>query len=61
MKVHPIVCEVIQVKTENGICPGMAKTRRGEVHIIDGRTPESPGMCSNAFCALSNSIYVMMI
>ena len=41
MKVNSIKCEVIDVKTESGICIGLAKTEIGEKHIIDGRTPES--------------------
>ena len=34
--------------------------KKGEEYIIDGRTPESAGMCSNAFCALSNATFIMM-
>ena len=60
MKIYSIKCEAVDVRTESGICIGIAKTRRGEEHIIDGRTPESNGMCSNAFCALSNSAFIMM-
>ena len=36
------------------------KNTKGENYVIDGRTPESNGMCSNAFCALSNSAFIMM-
>lgn len=60
MKVNSIKCEVIDVRTESGICIGIANTHKGEKHIIDGRTPESNGMCSNAFCSLSNSAFIMM-
>ncbi len=60
MKVNSIKCEVIDVRTDSGICVGIAKTRKGEECIIDGRTPESYGICSNAFCALSNSAFIMM-
>ena len=60
MKVNSIKCEVIDVRTESGICVGLAKTQLGEEYIIDGRTPESNGMCLNAFCALSNTAYMMM-
>lgn len=60
MNTHSIQCEAIDVRTDSGICPGIAKTRQGESHIISGRTPASPGICSNAFCALSNAIFVMM-
>ena len=27
---------------------------------MDGRTPQSSGICSNAFCALSNAAFIMM-
>lgn len=60
MNTHSIKCEAIDVQTNSGICPGIAKTQKGEMYIIDGRTPESPGICSNAFSALSNSVFVMM-
>jgi hypothetical protein len=60
LKVNSIKCKVIDVRTESGICVGLAKTKKGEEYIIDGRTPESEGMCSNAFCAISNSAFVMM-
>ncbi|MFX1394254.1 MAG: hypothetical protein ACFFAH_11830 [Promethearchaeota archaeon] len=60
MKINSIKCEVIDVKTDSGICVGLAKTKIGEKYIIDGRTPESNGMCSNAFCALSNAVFIMM-
>lgn len=61
MTLYPIMCEAIEVRTDTGICSGMAKTEKGEKHIIDGRTPESPGMCSNAFCALSSAAFIMMV
>ena len=60
MKVHSIKCEAIDVRTESGVCVGIAKTQKGEEYIIDGRTPEVNGMCSNAFCALSNAAFIMM-
>ena len=60
MKVNSIKCEAIDVRTESEICVGIAKTHKGENYVIDGRTPESNGMCSNAFCALSNSAFIMM-
>jgi uncharacterized repeat protein (TIGR04076 family) len=60
MKLNSIKCEVINVKTDSGVCIGIAKTKIGEEYIIDGRTPESDGICSNAFCALSNTAFVMM-
>jgi hypothetical protein len=61
MKFFSIKCVAIDVRTDSGICAGMAKTAKGEEHVIDGRTPESPGMCSNAFCALSNAAFIMMV
>ena len=60
MSFRTIKCEAIDVKTETGVCPGIARTKKGEVHLIDGRTPCGEGMCSNAFSALSNPIFVMM-
>ena len=60
MKLNSIECEAVRVNTESGVCIGLAKVRQGERFIIDGRTPESPGMCSNAFCALSNAAFIMM-
>jgi uncharacterized repeat protein (TIGR04076 family) len=60
MKINSIKCEVIEVRTDTDTCVGIAKTKMGEVYIIDGRTPDSNGMCSNAFCALSNSAFIMM-
>jgi uncharacterized repeat protein (TIGR04076 family) len=61
MKVNSIKCEVIDVRTKTGVCAGIARVKKGESYIIDGRTPEADGMCSNAFCALSNSAYIMMV
>ena len=40
MAIHSIKCESIEVRTESGICPGMAKTQRGEKFTLSGRTPE---------------------
>ncbi|MFL7809665.1 MAG: hypothetical protein AB8I80_13595, partial [Anaerolineae bacterium] len=47
----------IEVRTESGICPGMAKTQQGETWIVGARTPDGPGVCSNAF----NAIYPMAL
>ena len=57
MKVHSIRCEAVRVDTASGICVGLAKTKQGEVTILDGRTPEGSGICANAFCALSNAAF----
>jgi len=61
VKLNSIQCEAIEVRSDAAVCAGMARTRKGERYTIDGRTPESPGMCSNAFCALSNAVYIMMV
>ena len=37
--VHIIKAEVIEVRTESGVCPGMSKSRLGETHIFGARTP----------------------
>jgi len=47
MEFYKIKCKAIDVKTESGICPGIAKTKKGEEFTIDGRTPEGKGMCIN--------------
>jgi uncharacterized repeat protein (TIGR04076 family) len=52
MSNHQIKIEVVEVRTESGICPGMAKTRLGETFVLGPRTPASEGMCTNAFNAL---------
>ena len=61
MKVNSIKLKVIEVRTDSGICVGLAKTKKGEEYIMDGRTPQSSGICSNAFCALSNAAFIMVI
>ena len=61
MKVNSIKCQAIDVRTDTGVCPGLARTEKGEEYIIDGRTPESKGMCSNAFCALASQFFTMMV
>ena len=50
---NKIKCEAITVNTESRICPGVAKTEQGEVFIIGARTPDSKGICSQAFSAIS--------
>lgn len=54
MILNQIKCEVIKVNTENSICPGLAKTELGEKFIIGTRTPESKGICCQAFSALAS-------
>lgn len=60
MKLNQVLCEVIDVKTETGTCIGIAKVLQGEKFIIDARTPDGNGICSNAFCALSNAAFILM-
>lgn len=50
---NKIKCEAVAVKTESGICPGVAKTERGEVFILGARTPDSKGICCQALTAIS--------
>ena len=50
---NQIRCEAININTDSGICPGIAKTKKGEVFIIGPRTPEPNGICSQAFSAIS--------
>jgi uncharacterized repeat protein (TIGR04076 family) len=49
---HPIKCEAIEVRTDSGICPGLAKTQAGEVCTLGARTPEPRGICTQAFNAI---------
>ena len=60
MKVNSVKCEAIDVKTETRTCIGIAKTQKGEEYIIDERIPKLNGMCSNAFCALGNAVFIMI-
>ena len=60
MKINTIQCQATDVKTDSGICPGIAQTRKGETFLIDGRTPTGTGMCANAFSAISNAAFIMM-
>ena len=61
MRINSIKCEAIDVKSDTGICPGLARTKKGESTVIDGRTPEGKGMCTSAFCAISNQAFIMMV
>ena len=36
---HTIRCEVLEVRTGSGVCPGLAKTRQGETYTFGARTP----------------------
>jgi uncharacterized repeat protein (TIGR04076 family) len=53
MTLDDIRCEAVSVKTETGVCPGLAKTEQGEVFVIGPRTPESTGICCQAFSAMA--------
>jgi uncharacterized repeat protein (TIGR04076 family) len=53
MPYNVIKCEAVKVSTNSGICPGVAKTEQGEVFIIGSRTPDSKGICCQAFSAIS--------
>jgi hypothetical protein len=33
MTFYPIMCEAIEVRTDTGICGGIAKTEKGEKYI----------------------------
>ena len=54
MTYNHIRCEAVDVKTESGICPGLAKTVQGEVFMIGPRTPEGIGICCQALGAISS-------
>jgi len=53
MNYNEIKCEAVNVNTDSNICPGVAKTKQGEVFIIGGRTPQPEGICCQAFSAIS--------
>lgn len=53
MLYNEIRCEAVEVRTESGVCPGLAKTERGEVFILGARTPDSKGICCQALNAIS--------
>jgi uncharacterized repeat protein (TIGR04076 family) len=58
---NKIRCEVVAVDTESGVCPGVAKTERGEVFIIGARTPDSKGICCQALSAIGPMKLVMSL
>ncbi len=53
MNFNRIRCEAVSVNTATGICPGMAKTKKGEAVVIGARTPEGGGICCQAFSAIA--------
>ena len=52
MKNFKIKCEVIDVRTESGICPGEAETQNGEQYVLGARTPELNSICTSALAAI---------
>lgn len=61
MILNQIRCEAVKVNTDSGICPGIAKTERGEVFIIGARTPATTGICCQAFSAMASMKLAMML
>jgi uncharacterized repeat protein (TIGR04076 family) len=61
MKRHQIKCEAIEVRTESGICPGLAETRQGEVCTLGARTPEPRGICIQALNAIHPMAHAMKL
>jgi uncharacterized repeat protein (TIGR04076 family) len=60
MSFNEIRCEAVKVNTDSGVCPGMARTKQGEVFVIGARTPSSAGICCQAFTALAPMKLAMM-
>jgi hypothetical protein len=60
MILNEIKCEAIKVNSGTGICPGIAKTKLGEVFIIGARTPATPGICCQAFSSIASMKLAMM-
>jgi uncharacterized repeat protein (TIGR04076 family) len=58
---HKIRCEAIDVKTESGICPGLAETQQGEVCTLGARTPEPQGICIQALTAIHPMAHAMKL
>jgi len=49
-----------KVKTEGGICPGIAKTKEGEVGFFKGRTPDQP-VCVQALNSILPMAHAMSL
>ena len=58
---HKIRCEAVEVRTESGICPGLAETQQGEVYTLGARTPEPQGMCIQALNAIHPMAHAMKL
>jgi hypothetical protein len=61
MEFNKIGIEVIDVKTDNKICSGMARTELGEKHELTGRTPAGKGICRSAMTAIDSMGLFMML
>jgi hypothetical protein len=57
---HRIRCEAVEVRSDSGVCPGLAKTEKGEVALFDARTPATKGICCQAFGAMNAMRLAMM-
>ena len=53
MILNQIKCEVVKINNDEGICPGLAKTKLGESFTIGFRTPDITGICCQAFSAIA--------
>jgi uncharacterized repeat protein (TIGR04076 family) len=56
---YKIKCEVIDVRTETGVCSGSARSQKNETYILTARTPEPTGMCGRAFAAMYPAAFAM--
>ncbi len=61
MNFYRIKCEAIDVKTDSGICPGIAKTEKGEQFILGARTPQPRGICTNSLPVLYPMSFAMRL
>lgn len=61
MTPHKIQCEALNVRTDNKICPGLAKTEQGEMYLLDARTPGPKGICCQALAAMNSMRMAMAV
>ncbi len=54
---YKILCEVVKVEGEGGVCPGPAKTKLGSRFILSAVTPG--GMCARAYAAIAATALAM--
>ncbi len=59
-KKNPIHINAFEVKTESGVCPGIAKIEQGEEFIMSGRTPDNP-VCVQALNAILPMAHAMSL